>query len=247
MIAGAASVGAVAHVFVGDLGDECTVDGPDGHHLARVRRLTVGEVVTASDGMGTWRPYRVRDAVRDRLELVATGPPVYETIVPPRIAVAFAITKGDRPEQVTQQLTELGVDRILPMHTVRTVVRWDANRAEKANAKLTRVAREAAAQCRRSWLPVVEAVASFEDVVRHPSLVLADSNGGSVNALSEPPGGEWLAIVGPEGGFEPAERRKMAHADVVAVGSHVLRSETAAVAIASVLTGMFRQGHSERL
>ena len=136
----------------------------DRHHLAKVLRLRDGEVVTAADvgGSGRWRVCRFaagggRAGARGRGDRRAASAPA--------VAVAFAPTKGDRPEWAVQKLTELGVDRIVPLVAGRSVVRWTGDRAVSAVERLRRVAREAAMQSRRARLPVVEDVASFSDVV----------------------------------------------------------------------------------
>ena len=69
--------------------------------------------------------------------------------------MAFAPVKGERPEWVVQKLTELGIDRIVPLFSERSVVRWSGARGQATVERLRRVAREAAAQCRRVWLPEV--------------------------------------------------------------------------------------------
>ena len=80
----------------------------------------------------------------------------FEEASEPGLTVAFAPTKGERPEWVVQKLTELGVDRIVPLISERSVVRWAGERGAGAVERLRRVAREAAAQSRRVWLPDVE-------------------------------------------------------------------------------------------
>ncbi len=82
----------------------------------------------------------------------------------PALTVAFAPTKGERPEWVVQKLTELGIDRIVPLVSERSVVRWEGGRGQKAVERLRRVAREAAAQCRRVWLPEITDVVHFADL-----------------------------------------------------------------------------------
>ncbi|MBM3660908.1 MAG: RsmE family RNA methyltransferase, partial [Actinobacteria bacterium] len=146
----AATADAAAHAFVDTLDDAVVVDGPDGHHLERVRRLRVGERLTLADGAGAWRPYRIVATARAHLDVVADGPVVEEPPMTPRLAVAFGVGKGAKPEQVVSGLTELGVDRIVPFLSARSVVRWEGDRAAAAGARLRRVAREAAMQCRRA-------------------------------------------------------------------------------------------------
>jgi 16S rRNA (uracil1498-N3)-methyltransferase len=165
-------------------------------------------------------------------------------VLSPGLEVAFALTKGAKPETVVQQLTELGVDRIRPVRAQRSVVRWDASRAEAAVVRLRRVAREAAMQCRRARLPVVDAPAALAAVAGHPGLVLADPAGDAPATFPPPEGGNWLVVVGPEGGLEPAEIEQLGPRRRVAVGPHVLRAETAAVAVAAALTIQRRIAHA---
>jgi 16S rRNA (uracil1498-N3)-methyltransferase len=117
------------------------------------------------------------------------------------------------------------------------VVRWEGAREGKALERLRRVAREAAMQARRARLPEVAAAEPLDALVAHPGLVVADPGGIPAAELAAPAGGEWLVLVGPEGGFDPAERARTAAAARLAVGPHVLRAATAPVAAAAALAG----------
>ena len=237
-VAWPAAAAAAGHVLVDcSLDDEIVVEGTDGHHLQRVRRLRAGEPMTAGDGVGGWRRYRISEAGGGRLVLQALDDVCREPELEPALAVAFALTKGDRIENVVARLTELGVDRLIPLQAERSVVRWGADRAEAARARLVRVAREACAQCRRARLPVLEVPRRVEDLVGHIGLVVADRDGAPVGELDLPGPGGWLVVVGPEGGLSDAECTLLGHAPRMGVGPHVLRAETAAVAAAAVLAG----------
>ncbi|MFM8303803.1 MAG: RsmE family RNA methyltransferase, partial [Actinomycetota bacterium] len=208
------------------------------HHLQRVRRLRVGEPITVADGLGRWRPYTVADAGRGRLVLRATGPVAREPVLTPGLAVAFALGKGAKPELVVADLTELGVDRIVPFRSVRSVVRWDDDRARSATVRLRRVAREAAMQCRRSRLPVVDEPVALDALATTGTVVIGSPTGVAPAAVPIPAGGEWLALVGAEGGLSAEEIADLTGRPgtvEMAVGPHVLRTETAAVALAAVL------------
>jgi 16S rRNA (uracil1498-N3)-methyltransferase len=235
-----ADVPASAHLFVAsaeELTGTVEVAGEDGHHLARVLRLRAGETVTVADGGGSWRPYRVaevRQAGIVRLE--ATGPPDREPAREPNLAVAFALTKGEKPELVVQKLTELGVERIVPVVAERSVARPDAARAASTLERWSRIAREAARQCRRATLPVVEPLALLPDLAGHHGLVVAERGGAAAGDLGSPPGGEILVVVGPEGGLSDDEVKALAPWARLDLGPHILRAETAALAAAALLT-----------
>jgi 16S rRNA (uracil1498-N3)-methyltransferase len=234
----ASGADAAAHVFAAELDDRVVVDGADGHHLERVRRLRAGERVTVADGTGRWRSYAVADAARGRLDLVADGAVFVEPRLVPGLAVAFALSKGAKPEQVVAGLTELGADRIVPFRSARSVVRWDAARAAAATERWRRVAREAAMQCRRSRVPLVAEPVALAELPGDGVVVLGDPTGRPVMDIPMPAGGEWLAVVGAEGGLDDDERAALMArpgAELVAVGPHVLRAETAALALAAAL------------
>lgn len=232
-------VSAAAMVFVEDPVAPVLTEG-DAHHLLDVLRLRSGELVVTSDGAGSWVPCRLGTARAARgsreidlaTVLVADGGPSTQPRLQPEITVAFAPTKGDRPEWVTQKLTELGVDRIVPIRSGRSVVRWDGERGVRALERLRRVAREAAAQCRRTWLPEVAPVTTLEDlsdlVGSPPSLARF---GGGRPTLDPP-----VIAVGPEGGWDDDELAR--YGAGVGLGPTVLRAESAAVAAGTVLCGI---------
>jgi 16S rRNA (uracil1498-N3)-methyltransferase len=226
---------AAAHVFVDDLAAPVPAEA-DAHHLARVLRLRPGQAVTVGDGAGRWRLCRVGGSGDSGvgLGLEPVGEVEVEPRAEPAVGVAFSLVKGERPEWIVQKLTEVGVDVIVPLAAARSVVRLDGERAARQVARWRRVAREAAGQSRRAWLPAVGAVAGFEAVAARPGAALAVPGGGPPS-LERP-----LVLVGPEGGWAPEEEEAAARLGLpeVGLGPHVLRAETAAVAAATLLSAL---------
>lgn len=220
---------AAAHAFVPDLAEPALAD-EDRHHLERVLRLQPGQGVTVSDGSGRWR----RCVWRAGGRLEVAGPETEEGPSEPTVTIAFALTKGERPEWAVQKLTEVGVDRIVPFRAARSIVRWDEAKAAGQVARWRRVARQAAMQSRRVRVPEVDDVVGFADVVAALSgageLALAAAGGGRPS-LERP-----SVLVGPEGGW--ADEEIACGLPVVGLGPTVLRAETAAVAAAVVLCGL---------
>jgi 16S rRNA (uracil1498-N3)-methyltransferase len=213
------------HVFADDL-DHLELTEPDRHHLERVLRLRAGDALTVSDGAGSWR------ACRFGVELEPVGAVQHVVAPAPPITIGFALVKGERPELIVQKLTELGVDRIVPFVAERSVVRWDPDRAGRHVERLRRVSREAAMQSRRCWLPEVSATLDFDGAVRAgPSPVALAERGGDPPSLAV-----TTVLVGPEGGWTGNERALVTGR--VALGAHVLRVETAAIAGATVLAAL---------
>jgi 16S rRNA (uracil1498-N3)-methyltransferase len=217
-----------AHVFVADLAAP-ELDAGDRHHLERVLRLRAGEVVTACDGAGRWVACRFAAGARG-VALEVDGEVVTEPAAHPPVTVALARPKGERPEWAVQKLTEVGVDRIVPLVAARSVLRWTGDRGSGSIERLRRVAREAAMQSRRAWLPVVEEPATFADAARRAGAALAMA-GGDPPALDRP-----VVLVGPEGGWDAAELG--AGLATVGLGPEVLRTETAAVVAGALLVAL---------
>lgn len=225
----------VAHVFVDDLATPQLNDN-DRHHLGRVLRLRDGESVTTSDGRGRWRACTWDDGnLSVAGDIVATAAPV------PRIGVAFAPVKGDRNEWAVQKLTEIGVDDIVLLApTRRSVVRW--SNTEKQMEKLRVVAREAAMQSRRTWLPTVSGLTSLADALLLPGAAVADPEGALPASHAPSPAHAAdtaqvitpaLVIIGPEGGFDDDEIP--AGTVRVSLGDTILRAETATLVAATLL------------
>jgi 16S rRNA (uracil1498-N3)-methyltransferase len=247
---------AAALVFVADL-DTLELEAGDAHHLTTVLRVSASETVIAADGRGGWRtcvlgligdagriPGDGRGARRRGGRSPGSGPapallrptgPV-TVVAPPAspLTIGFAITKGDRTEWTVQKLTELGVDRIWPLITARTVVRLGPGEAGRRAGRLRRVAREAAAQSRRPRLPELREPTLFAEAISElgsaPGVLLAEPGGGP---LRDP---TTTVLVGPEGGWAPDELA--CGLERVNLGPSVLRAETAAVAAATLLTAV---------
>jgi len=134
--------------------------------------------------------------------------------------------KGDRNEWAVQKLTEIGIDEIVMLApTQRSVVRWSD--ADKQLGKLRVVAREAAMQSRRVWLPNIVGLMSLRDVCARAGAVVAEPNGAPLMP------GMSLVVVGPEGGF--ADDELLATTPRVCLGDTVLRAETATLVAATLL------------
>ncbi len=224
---------AAAHVYVSSV-DEPVLEAADRHHLQRVLRLRAGAEITVGDGKGRWRPAVLGE------ELQPLGPVATEAAALPPLAVGFAVVKGDRPDLVVRALTEVGIDRIVPLHSARSVVRWTVSRRLEAVERLRRVVRSAGMQSRRVWLPEVCDVQDVGDLIAAGGDEVALAVPGEVRAVERP-----TVLIGPEGGWTPEELDmgggSVAH---VGLGPHVLRSETAAIAAGVLLVAGFRRAPS---
>ncbi len=213
--------GSAAHVFVESLADP-HLTAADDHHLRRVLRVRDSDVITICDGAGGWATARLTTGGIEVESEQTSG------IAPSPTCVFSAIPKGDRPEWMVQKLTEIGMASIGFVDCARSVVRWEPARANRQIERLRRVAREAAMQSRRLWLPRVLDVVPFDEAAAAANCAIAD------------PDGDLLAdeidtvLVGPEGGFTEGELGAVASR--VSLSANVLRVETAALTAAILLT-----------
>jgi 16S rRNA (uracil1498-N3)-methyltransferase len=220
-----------------------TLGGPEGHHAATVQRLRAGEQLLLADGRGGVASAVVK-AVGKGVLVVTVIDRRYARAPDPRLIVAQGIAKGDRGELAVQAMTEVGVDEILPWAAARSVAQWRGDRGAKSREKWASVAREAAKQARRIWLPTVggDPDLSTKQLANRLSAasatyVLHEEATERLSAVELPKEGEIMLVVGPEGGIDNAELAAFTAAGAVPVrlGDTVLRTSTAGVAALSVL------------
>ena len=149
----------------------------------------------------------------------------------PAITVGVSLLKGRKLDLVVQKLTELGVDRVQLVEADRCVTRWRVEKGDRVLDRYVRVAREAAMQSRRCRLPLVDAPVSAVRLLGDAEVAVAHMAGGESVTLARP-----TILIGPEGGWSDDELAAAAHR--VALGSHVLRAETAAIAAGALLGGL---------
>ncbi len=211
------------------------LSGDEARHLARVLRAKVGDSVSVFDGSGRAWPARVVSVGRSEVEL-ETGDPADE--LPRRglrLTLAVALPKGERQKWLVEKLTELGVERLVPLVTERGV----AEATPSAIERLARSVIEACKQCGRNRLMGIAPPATVAEVVmsKCPQTIglLADPNGGALDVATLPQMDSVVTLVGPEGGFTDAEMTtaRAAGFQAVTLAPHVLRIETAAIAMAA--------------
>ena len=210
-------------------GAAVTLDGPQANYLGNVLRLGVGGQVLLFDGTsGEWIA-TVAQMTRKSMQLtVERRTKAVEAV--PDLWLAFAPVKRTQLDWLVEKATELGVARLMPVVTRRTVVE------RIKGERLRSIAVEAAEQCGRTMLPVIDELVALERLLkeRDPGRLLyfADETGGEPMATAFAPG-PGLILTGPEGGFTPEEReliRAAVGVKPISLGPRILRAETAALA-----------------
>lgn len=228
------------------VGDRATLTGAEGRHAASVRRIGAGEWVDVVDGAGLRLTCEVAGADKSSLSLVVREVLQEERPVP-EIVLVQALAKGGRDEAAVEICTEIGIDRVIPWASQRAIVQWKGPKADKGRAKWEGVARAAAKQSRRAFVPTVEGVMDSRELTSWVASLTdeagvafvcheeaSESLGAALSSLQEagadaslPP--RVALIVGPEGGIGPEETSALvdAGARMIGLGSNVLRSSTA--------------------
>lgn len=161
-----------------------------------------------------------------------------------KITLACAIPKKSKMDEIVDKLTQLGVDKIIPLETERVIVKLDKNKKILRHKRWEKIAQNAAQQSQRNTLPIIEPIKNIEEVLSQSKdydLKLIPTLSGERRALREilakPKAKNILVLIGPEGDFTLKEINlaKKAGCILVSLGDLVLRIETAAVAIVSFI------------
>jgi 16S rRNA (uracil1498-N3)-methyltransferase len=230
-------------------GSELILSEQEAHHAMNVLRLKFGERVIVLNGIGAEYSCEVREVNRKAVTLAITQQHFIPRL-PYRLTLVQAITKGKTMDVIVQKATELGVDRIMPITSERTVAQVEADSAAHKLEKWQATAIEAIKQCGSAWLPQIELpvsvqsylskqdktdmslIATLQQHARHPRehfQTFMTERGRLPETVSV-----W---IGPEGDFTPAETNAVIGSGAlpITLGQLILRSETAAIYSLAVL------------
>lgn len=220
----------------------------ESRHLIRVMRVRRGETVELLDGAGhrIWAHYMGEQGRQANLSVKS----VEAIALPePSLTLLQALPKGKTFDNIVRQATEIGVARILPMLTEHSEVRLAPQRRESKEQHWQAIAREACKQSGNPWLPEITSPASLPEILSSlpegATRLVASLEAGSTPlapTLSGLTGAQLCLAVGPEGDFSASEYHTLAAKGFkpVALGSHVLRSDTAALYLLSVADACVR-------
>lgn len=216
----------------------------EARHLRDVLRLREGDEVYVFDGEGHEFQCAVVESARDfaRLKVVAETPPAKpESHLD--LTLAIALLKGEKFDLVVQKATELGVKKIIPLATERADLHFrDLKDSAKRVTRWQRIAIEAAKQSGRALVPRVSEVVSFDSLVADETsarIMFSERDGAPLSEAIQEKKGEQsvLALVGSEGGWsdEEIDKAKKAGWKIITLGGRILRAETAAIVVATLL------------
>lgn len=237
---------------------EIRIEGGDVNHIRNVLRMAPGEQVTVS-GMEGEKEYRceILQMEEDCVKLKILWAQDTDTELPSRICLFQGLPKGDKMELIIQKAVELGVHEIVPVATKRTVVKLDKKKEEAKRKRWNAISESAAKQSKRMIIPQVRPVMSFGEAVEYAKTYdrkfipyeLADGMEKTRELIGTLRPGESVAVfIGPEGGFEEKEVALAAEAGAhpVTLGRRILRTETAGIAVLSVLMFHLEAGEESK-
>lgn len=222
------------------------ITGSDVNHISNVLRMKTGEELWISDGSKYEYRCTIESFEPDEvlLHIVYSQEPEYE--LPCRIYLFQGLPKADKMEFIIQKAVELGAYEIIPVETKRCVVKLDGRKSAKKTARWQQIAESAAKQSKRMLIPNVHEVLTFREALKYAESMdvrlvpyeLARGMQETKEILAGIEPGQSVGIfIGPEGGFEEKEIEAAIEggAKPITLGRRILRTETAGLAILSVL------------
>lgn len=229
-------------------GEPLPLEPSDLHHLRDVLRLAAGAQVAVVEPAGRAFVVQLTAVVADGVRAAFLRPLPAPDV--PRVVLVQGLAKGEKMDLVIRQATELGVERIVPLATARSVVRLDERKAAERGLRWQRIAAEAAKQSQQVRVPLISALVDVPGVpaalAECACALVAWEEAAGAPSIAEAIGAASLAasdavavIVGPEGGFTSGEVALLAAAGArtVSLGPTVLRTETAGVVAAALALG----------
>lgn len=231
-------------------GDTAILSGTEAGHMLRSLRLSVGDSFHAFDETGTKYRMRILEATSRslRAELLETMAPEPPPAVP--ITLLVGLPKADKMDYILEKSTELGVARVIPFRSSRTIPRLDEGDAKKRLLRWERIAVAATKQCGSGRTPEISPLLPYADALSLASscdarVVFYEGEGtfGLKRTLDplRPSSNGIALLVGPEGGFSADEVAQSERAGFVraGLGTRILRVETAAIAAVAMVSYHF--------
>ncbi len=224
--------------------DSVTLERAASQHLLTVLRLKPGAALVLFDGSGCEFEARLDADDNRRARILVTAECSRHSESPLRISLAQGISRGERMDYTLQKAVELGITEIVPVVTERSVVRLNAEHAQRKREHWQRLVISACEQSGRVRIPPVHVPLSYTDFLRQPTdaahKLLLDPEGSlTLNMLERPANALIHLLVGPEGGLSKAEKARALATGYAGVrlGPRILRTETAALVALSLLQG----------
>lgn len=225
---------------------QIVLQGADVNHIRNVLRMKPGAELWVSDGTGREYHCTIEAYLPDQvlLHILYAQEPEYE--LPNRLVLFQGLPKGDKMEFIIQKAVELGASEIVPVRMSRCVVKLDEGKAQKKRERWQQISENAAKQSKRMLVPLIHEVLDFDEAVEYAKTLdlrllpyeLARGIDETRQVIASILPGQSVGIfIGPEGGFDEWEVQRAVSANAVPItlGRRILRTETAGMALLSIL------------
>lgn len=223
--------------------------GGDVNHIKNVLRMNIGEKISVSDGLGMEYLCEITQLDAQVVRAKILEKQKVNSELSSSLVLYQGLPKGDKMELIIQKAVELGVSRVVPVSFKRCVVKLDAKKAQAKQKRWQAIAESAAKQSGRQVIPIVDRVMTPKEALEDAKSLdiklipyeCARDMKDTRQILDEIQRGQSVGIfIGPEGGFELSEVETAMEAGIrpITLGKRILRTETAALCVLSVL--MFR-------
>lgn len=225
---------------------EIVLKGPDVNHIRNVLRMHPGEEILVGDGGGGEYRCVLSELSEEEIRAGILWKLDGNAELPCEITLFQGLPKSDKMDLIVQKCVELGVFRVTPVSTRRTVVKLDAKKEENRRKRWESISESAAKQSGRGIVPEITGVMSFPEALLEAKKLdvclipyeRAENMSRTREILSAIPKGASVGIfIGPEGGFEEAEVEEALAfgAKAITLGRRILRTETAGMAVLAML------------
>ncbi|MBR4904474.1 MAG: 16S rRNA (uracil(1498)-N(3))-methyltransferase [Selenomonadaceae bacterium] len=234
-------------IFLEDVtGKEFRIGGQDARHLAYSLRAKRGDKITAVDGSGNCAVIELIDFDKETIKAQRIGE-LQKVIVERKIILADCLPKQNRFETIIEKATELGVDKIQPLISERTIARVGAAREQNKLERWKKIAKEAAEQCARNTIPEIGDIRKLDEWLKEIFplnknwLFLFCWENEQVTTvrkvLSADKNSNIIVLIGPEGGFSEREVSEIKSAGGVSasLGKRILKTDTAAISVLAMI------------
>lgn len=228
------------------LGENILIGGTDYNHIKNVLRLKVGEEIAVGDGSSREYICTIQEFTGEAVVAKICDMQDSFSELSVKIRLYQGYPKGDKLETIVQKAVELGACEIVPVMMKRTIVKLDDKKAAKKVERLSAIALSAAKQSKRGIIPRVEPIMNFKEAIADAAkldcilMPYEDARGIAYarEVVEQCKNKNTIGIfIGPEGGFdeEEVELAKAAGAHCITLGKRILRTETAGMAMLSIL------------
>lgn len=215
------------------------LDSSDYHHIKNVMRMKKGDVIKI-----------VYDKVINTCKLTDLNNVSYEVIKKETkeeknysITLAFSLIKEQKLDYLLQKCTESGVDTLIPLNTIRSVVKLENKKQDKKLDRWNKILKEASEQSFRSSIPVITGITNLKDISKDDYdlklLCSLNENTKNIKKVLQKNNkcAKIILVVGPEGGFDPKEEALLVKEGFISIslGTNVFRAETASVAAINMI------------